>query len=44
MVVEERIFSFTTGMEFPNVMKLSLFFRESHELYLLTNRNYVSKA
>ena len=38
--------SFTTGMEFPNGMKLSFFSMNvvSVYSYLLTDRNYVSKS
>ena len=36
--------SFTTGMEFPNGMKLSFFFGKVVSVCLLTDRNYVSKS
>ena len=36
--------SFTTGMEFPNGMKLSFFSGKVVSVYLLTYRNYVSKS
>ena len=38
--------SFTTGMEFPNGMKLSFFSRKVMSVYsyLLTDRNHVSKS
>ena len=37
--------SFTTGMEFPNGVKLSFFSRKVASVYsyLLTDRNYISK-
>ena len=41
---EGRSLSFTTGMEFPNCMKLSFFSGNVVSVYLLTDRNYVSKA
>ena len=38
--------SFTTGMEFPNGVKLSFFSRKVASVYsyLLTDRNHVSKS
>ena len=44
MVEGERSFSFTAGMEFPIGMKLSFFFGKVVSVYLLTDRNYVSKS
>ena len=40
----EISFSFTTGMEFPNGMKLSFFSGKVVNVYLLTDRNYVFKS
>ena len=41
---EGRSLSFTTGMEFPNCMKLSFFSGNVVSVYLLTDRSYVSKS
>ena len=40
----EKYFSFTTGMEFPNGMKISFFLGKVVSMYLLPDRNYVFKS
>ena len=40
----ERCLSSTTGMEFPNDMKSSFFPGKVVSVYLLTDRNYLSKS
>ena len=41
---EGRSLSYTTGMEFPNCTKLPFFSGNVVSVYLLTDRNYVSKS
>ena len=44
MVVGERSFSFTTGMQLPNGIKLSFFGGKVVNVYRSTDRNYVFKS